>query len=65
MFYKSSSRSTVLKLRDAQRAGTVPAQDDVLDLADEVVAVNREAESKKNTKLSAFERDMLEAWAQD
>ena len=69
MFYKSSSRSTVLNLHNSHRQDPVPApapaEDDVLALADEFVEINRKAEAMKSAKLSAFEKDMLQAWAQD
>jgi hypothetical protein len=67
MFYKNSNRSTVLGRIGVQRNDHQnPKEDLLLDLAERVVEADKQTPPPpKNTKLSAFERELLQAWAQD
>ena len=64
MFYKSSTRSTVLNRPDVSRNDHInPAEDEVIET--HLIEAQRRAEALKNPKLSAFEKELLQAWSQD
>ena len=64
MFYKSSSRSTVLQRQESQRNDHLnPAEDEVIET--QLLEAQRRAEALNNPKLSAFEKELLQAWSQD
>jgi hypothetical protein len=64
MFYKD--RSTVLGRigPKSQHPATPDAKDDtILDMADALVEAGQQRQAAKDTKLSPFERELLQAWA--
>ena len=64
MFYKRSSRSTVLSRPETCRNDHVnPVEDDVIETR--LIEAQRRAESLENPRLSAFEKELLQAWSQD
>jgi hypothetical protein len=64
MFYKSSRRSTVLSRPETSTNDHVsPAEDEVVETR--LIEAQRRAESLQNPKLSAFEKELLQAWSQD
>lgn len=64
MFYKSSSRSTVLDIHSVQSNDHVnPIEDEVIETR--LIEAQRRAVALKTAKLSAFEKELLQAWAQD
>jgi len=64
MFYKASNRSTVLTPRESQANDHVnPLEDEVNEV--QLIEARRRAEALGNPKLSAFERELLQAWSQD
>jgi len=64
MFYKSSRRSTVLSRPETGINDHVnPAEDEVIETR--LIEAQRRAESLENPKLSAFEKELLQAWSQD
>jgi len=63
MFYKSSNRSTVL---DRQPTQSNDHQNPTEDLPQsDLVDARRRAEEGKKSKLSVFEKELLQAWFQD
>lgn len=63
MFYKD--RSTVLG-RIGPKAHAHAAKDDtVLEMAEQLVEGSGEQQAMKKPKLSAFERELLQAWGED
>jgi hypothetical protein len=64
MFYKSSSRSTVLQRQESQRNDHLnPTEDEVVET--QLLEAQRRAETLNNPKLSPFEKELLQAWSQD
>lgn len=64
MFYRSADRSTVLsRPRPDHNDHDSAAEDPALIAA--LVEARRSAEQKTKSKLSAFEKELLQAWAQD
>ena len=64
MFYKSSNRSTVLDRPQAQKNDHQNPSEEVLSQND-LVEANRRAEQAKKSKLSVFEKELLQAWFQE
>lgn len=64
MFYKSSNRSTVLDRPQAQKNDHQNPSEDALPQGDLVEAKER-AERAKKSKLSVFEKELLQAWFQE
>jgi hypothetical protein len=68
MFYKSSTRSTATvvaaRRKPAQRNDHRNASEDQL-LARQLTEARRQAETARAAQLSAFERELLQAWATD
>jgi hypothetical protein len=64
MFYKSSNRSTVLDRQPTQSNDHKNPTEDRLPQND-LVDANRRAEEAKKSKLSVFEKELLQAWFQD
>jgi hypothetical protein len=64
MFYKSSNRSTVLDRQPAQKNDHQnPTEDRLTEI--ELIEARRRAEQHKQSKLSVFEKELLQAWYQD
>lgn len=64
MFYKSSSRSTVLERHQAVRNDPInPVEDEVIET--QLIEAQRRSEALSNHKLSTFEKELLQAWWQD
>ena len=64
MFYKRSSRSTVLQRQESQRSDHLnPTEDQVIET--QLIEAQRRAEALNNPKLSPFEKELLQAWSQD
>lgn len=64
MFYKASNRSTVQPTRETRQNDHVnPVEDEVVET--QLIEAQRRAEALSNPKLSAFERELLQAWSQD
>jgi len=64
MFYKSSSRSTVLERHQTVRNDPVnPIEDEVNET--QLIEAQRRSEALSNHKLSPFEKELLTAWWQD
>ncbi|MDB5321671.1 MAG: hypothetical protein JWN40_3302 [Phycisphaerales bacterium] len=64
MFYKSSSRSTVLDRQPPQVNDHInPLEDEVIET--QLIEAQRRSEKLKNPKLSSFEKELLQAWSQD
>jgi hypothetical protein len=64
MFYKSSSRSTVLERHQSVRNDPVnPIDDEVNETR--LIEAQRRSEALGNHKLSTFEKELLQAWWQD
>jgi hypothetical protein len=70
LFYKSGSRSTVLDRIEAQRSSSQDAGEEmvvdaqVAPVADPLSGSLKPAPAQ-NPRLSAFEKELLQAWAQD
>jgi hypothetical protein len=67
MFYKNSSRSTVLERAKTQRNDHVNAVEESAADARVLEGIVMPAKPVKaaNARLSPFERELLQAWAQD
>jgi hypothetical protein len=64
MFYKSSSRSTVLERQQINRNDPVnPVEDEVIET--QLIEAQRRSEKLSNHKLSTFEKELMQAWWQD
>jgi hypothetical protein len=64
MFYKSTSRSTVLERHQTVRNDHInPVEDEVVET--QLIEAQRRSEALNNHKLSAFEKELLQAWWQD
>ena len=64
MFYKRSQRSTILTRPETGRNDHVnPAEDEVVETR--LTEAQRRAEALENPKLSAFDKELLQAWSQD
>ena len=67
MFYKRSTQSTASAVATRRK----PARNDHRNASEEQLLVRQlaaarlQAERERATQLSAFERDMLQAWAQE
>ncbi len=64
MFYKSSSRSTVLDRQPFQANDHVnPLEDEILET--HLIEAQQRSQKLRNPKLSSFEKELLQAWSQD
>jgi hypothetical protein len=64
MFYKSSSRSTVLERQQTVRTDIInPIEDEVNETR--LIEAQRRSEALSNHKLSTFEKELMQAWWQD
>ena len=65
MFYKSSSRSTVLERHQAVRNDDAinPVEDEVVETR--LIEAQRRSAALRSHKLSAFEKELMQAWWQD
>jgi hypothetical protein len=65
MFYKSSSRSTVLDRQPALQANdhVNPQEDEILET--QLIEAQQRSQKLRNPKLSNFEKELLQAWSQD
>ena len=64
MFYKSFSRSTVLERKQSHHTDPInPFEDEVVET--QLIEAQRRSEKLSNHRLSAFEKELLQAWWQD
>ena len=64
MFYKSSSRSTVLDRPPVQANDHFnPLEDEIIET--QLIEAQQRSQKLRNPKLSSFEKELLQAWSQD
>jgi hypothetical protein len=65
MFYKTSTRSTLVPRHPAVKHSPPRTNEDHQVLDAQLLEANRRAESLKNPKLSNFEKELFQAWFAD
>jgi hypothetical protein len=64
MFYKNAGRSTVLERIESQRQSRPDAAEESSE-DDPLLDARRRSEQQARANLSPFEKELLQAWAQD